>query len=50
MLHRLVSAIVKAWRWLGDSSIDRRARQTRMAEEQRSLEQRGPDSAGRIPW
>jgi hypothetical protein len=49
-MRRFFSAIAKAWRWLGDSSMDRRARQIRKAEEQRSLEQRGPDSAGRIPW
>jgi hypothetical protein len=50
MLRRLFGAVVQAWRWLGDSSMGRRARETQMAAEDKNREYRGPDSAGRVPW
>jgi hypothetical protein len=50
VLRRWFGAIVKAWRWLGDSSMDRRARASQMAAEDKNRAYRGPDSAGRVPW
>jgi hypothetical protein len=50
MIRRLVGGLVKAWRWLGDSSMERRAQETRMAAEDKNRSYRGPDSGGQVPW
>ncbi len=51
MVRRVFGAVAKAWRWLTRSSeVERRAVESRMAEEDKNRELRGPDSGGRVPW
>jgi hypothetical protein len=47
MLGRLLHALARAWRWLGDDSMDRRARESLIATENKNRDLRGP---GRPPY